>query len=292
MQIAKHIITGLFCLPCLLFTSRALAYGEYDYTPREYEQEGRIWRFWNEYIQLSNASGLQIRITDSNIESGSFIRLFREKVQVMNDGLQSVDFRWNAFVQQEQADLAGNEDLMKQMAQVQNLRQAVADTIAAAQKRCDAIADFIAAERFILAQDTIYAKLYKRARLLSLTNKTAPRLEKVKAQEQALFAKLKEHYDKSRAATALVPQLSKRATIIDEHYYSLKTLDEKIQAMKYQPLIVRIKDYLMGLACVSVILLFLNMVATKLQAIKKARELFRKQKEVFGKTGEGDYPCI
>lgn len=290
MQIARYFIAGLFFLSFLSFSSGALAQ-EYDYLSQD-ELEDRILRFRDEYTQLSNICNLQIRISDSNLESSSFTRILREKVQVMNTGLQSLDFRWNAFTQLEQVDIAENETLMQQMTQVQKLRQAVTDSIAAAQQKCNAITDFVAAERFILAQDSIYAVLYKHAKVLSLTKKTAPQLDKVQAQEQAIFEKLQESYDKSKAAVMTVPQLGKRAAVIDEHFYSLKAISEKIQAMKYQPLIMRIKDYLMGLACVSIILLFFNMLVTKLQAAKKARQMLKKQKEAFGKTTDADYPTI
>lgn len=290
MQIARYFITGLFFLSFLSFSSGALAQ-EYDYMLQD-ELEDRILRFRDEYTQLSNICNLQIRISDSNLESSSFTRILREKVQLMNTNLQSLDFRWNAFTQLEQVDIAENETLMQQMTQVQKLRQAVTDSIAAAQQKCNAITDFVAAERFILAQDSIYAVLYKDAKVLSLTKKTAPQLDKVQAQEQAIFEKLQESYDKSKAAVMIVPQLASRATVIDEHFYSLKAISEKIQAMKYQPLIMRIKDYLMGLACVSIILLFFNMLVTKLQAAKKARQMLKKQKDAFGKTTDADYPTI
>ena len=290
MRIVRYFIAGLFFLSFLSFSSGALAQ-EYDYMSQD-ELEDRILRFRDEYTQLSNICNLQIRISDSNLESSSFTRILREKVQVMNTGLQSLDFRWNAFTQLEQGDIAENEALMEQMTQVQKLRQAVTDSIAAAQQKCNAITDFVAAERFILAQDSIYAVLYKHAKVLSLTKKTAPQLDKVQAQEQAIFEKLQESYDKSKAAVMTVPQLGKRAAVIDEHFYSLKAISEKIQAMKYQPLIMRIKDYLMGLACVSIILLFFNMLVTKLQAAKKARQMLKKQKDAFDKTTDADYPTI
>lgn len=290
MQIARYFIAELFFLSFLSFSSGALAQ-EYDYMSQD-ELEYRILRFGDEYTQLSNICNLQIRISDSNLESSSFTRILREKVQVMNTSLQSLDFRWNAFTQLEQVDIAENETLMQQMTQVQKLRQAVTDSIAAAQQKCNAITDFVAAERFILAQDSIYAVLYKHAKVLSLTKKTAPQLDKVQAQEQAIFEKLQESYDKSKAAVMIVPQLGNRAAVIDEHFYSLKAISEKIQVMKYQPLIMRIKDYLMGLACVSIILLFFNMLVTKLQAAKKARQMLKKQKDAFGKSTDADYPTI
>ena len=114
MQIARFFITGLFFLSLLPFSSQALAEEEYDYLSQD-ELEDRILRFRDEYTQLSNICNLQIRISDSNLESGSFTRILREKVQVMNTGLQSLDFRWNAFTRLEQVDIAENEALINSL---------------------------------------------------------------------------------------------------------------------------------------------------------------------------------
>ena len=259
---------------------------------REEELEERIQLFMDDFTQLANACDQHIRMSESTIESGTYTHILREKLNVLNTGLQSVDYRWNAFTQLEQPDIADSEQLMELMTQVQNLRKAVADSISAQQRKCDAIADFLTAERFILAQDSVYSKLYRKAHALSKFQETALQLEKVKAQEQAVFTRLQDCYNKCKTAAAMVPQLRTRAAVLEERYYSLKTIDEKIQAMVYQPLIMRIKDYLLGVACVAVILIFLNMLITKLQAVKKARQMVKKQKEMLDKTRGGGYPTI
>ena len=62
--------------------------------------------------------------------------------------------------------------------------------------------------------------------------------------------------------------------------------------MEYKSPIERAKDYLMGVAYVAVILIFINMVTTKLQAAKKAREMLKKQKDLLNKNNNEDYPTI
>ena len=290
MQIIRTLIFSTLCLIALPLYAQSQEDEQEEFLEREEELQERIMQFMDEFNELSNASTMQIHMTESNIESGTYIHILHDKLSMLNNRLQSVGYRWNAFIQLEQPDIAESEDLMELTAQIQTLRQAIADTITSQQRKCDAIAEFLSAERFILTQDSIYAKLYKQAHALSRVEKTAPQLEKVKAREQALFAHLQDCYNKCKAAAVQVPQLRTRATVVEEHFYSLKILDEKIQAMACQSFFGQIKDHLTGLACVAVILIFLNMLITKLQAAKKARRMLKKQKEILNVTN--DYPTI
>ena len=291
MQITRFIILGILCLQALSLSAQEIEEGQLS-MEREDELEERFMEFADELNRLSHASNLQIRISESNIESGTYTRILQEKINIMSTDFQSIDYRWTALTQAEQSDIAKSKYLMELMGNVQSIKQAVADTIASQQQKCQAISDFLAAEQLILSQDSTFAKLYKQAHALSMIQKLAPKLEKVKAQEQVLFARLQTSYDKSKVATETVPQLKNRAAILDEHFYKLKTLDEKIQSMEYKPFIERIKSYLLGLACVAVILVFFNMLATKLVGIKKARQMLKKQKEMLNKTNGSEYPTI
>ena len=286
MQITKHIFFFFLCLlPCAAFCQ------ELDET-RENQLAEKITRFIDEYDQIANSPDLQIRLTERNLESSSYTSLLGTRLGSLQTSLQTLDFRWNVFSQAEQADIATSESLMDLLAQAQQIRQIAADTIAAQQNRCNAIADFLEAERAILSQDTVYKNLYGKAESLSLVKQLAPQLEKVKAEEQTLFEKLQATYNKSKAASQLIPQLTERSARLDEQFYALKALSTKIQSMEYKPLIQRVKDYLLGLACVAVILLFLNTIVTKLQAAKKAREMLKKQKDLLKKSNNEDYPTI
>ena len=126
----------------------------------------------------------------------------------------------------------------------------------------------------------------------SLVQKLAPQLEKLKAEEQVHFERIQSSYDKSKSAADLIPQLNKRAATLNEKYFKIKALSEKIQAMEYKPFVQRIKDYLLEIACVSVILMFFTMLTAKLKAAKNAREMLKKQKQLLNRTNGSDYPTI
>lgn len=287
MQIAKHI---LLCLLCLL---TCISHGQGLDMAREEKLADRILLFVEEFNQLSDDANFQIRISDANLESGSYIRLINTQIFSLNTQLQSLEYRWTAFTQAEQSDIANSEALMDLMSRVQQLDQATRDAIALQQDKCNAIADFSEAERLLNSQDTVYKALYKKAMGMSMAKQMAPQLEKVKAEELTIFEKIQTSYNKSKAAVELIPQLQSRSAALDEQYYSIKAISGKIQAMEYVPPIQRIKDYLLGLACIAMILVFINMAHTKIKAAKSAREMLKKQKELLKKSTDGtDYPTI
>lgn len=291
MQIVRYIILS-FVIFLTLSLSAQTPEDELANQQWVMEVEDRILNFMDELDQLSYASNLQIRISDANIETGSYTRMLNQKVQMVNDRLMSIDYRWNVFKQSEQDVIASDEHLMELMSQTEQLKQAIADTIESQKKKCDAVADFMAAERLISSQDSVYKVLYKKAMNYSLVQKLAPQLEKLKAEEQVHFERIQSSYDKSKSAADLIPQLNKRAATLNEKYFKIKALSEKIQAMEYKPFVQRIKDYLLEIACVSVILMFFTMLTAKLKAAKNAREMLKKQKQLLNRTNGSDYPTI
>lgn len=70
-----------------------------------------------------------------------------------------------------------------------------------------------------------------------------------------------------------------------------RNTSDKIQALEYKPWFQRIKDYLFGLAAVSMILLFVNALQSKIQMLKQTRENAKKLKQMQNKE-EDDYPSI
>lgn len=291
MQIVKYIILSLAVFLSLPLSAQI----EGDEAAAQQwaaEVENRILNFNEELNQLSMATNVQVRISDANIESGSYIRNLNQKLQLVSDRLMSIEYRWNTFTQSEQAVIANDEHLMELMAQTELLKQSLTDTIESQKKKCEAINDFVEAERLILSQDSIYKVLYNKAMKLSLVQKLTPQLEKLKAEEQVHFERIQNSFNKSKAAVDLVPQLESRATTLNEQFFKIKALSEKIQAMKYKPFVQRVKDYLLEIACVSVILMFFTMIISKLKAAKKAREMLKKQKELFNRTNGSDYPTI
>jgi hypothetical protein len=62
--------------------------------------------------------------------------------------------------------------------------------------------------------------------------------------------------------------------------------------MEYKPFIQRIKDYLIGMACVAILLLLMHLAVAKLQAARKVRKSMAQYQNMLNKNGVGDYPTI
>ena len=89
-----------------------------------------------------------------------------------------------------------------------------------------------------------------------------------------------------------VKKIAKHIGAIDDKYANLQVISKKIQGMEYKPLIQRIKDYLIGLACVAILVLLLHLAVSKLQAVRKARKALAQYQNMLNKNGGGDYPTI
>ena len=177
---------------------------------------------------------------------------------------------------------------------VEQLKQSIADSIASKKLQCNALQDFADAEVMLNGQDTVYKKLYQQAFELSLIQKMTPQLEKLKAREQALFAQLQGSYQKAQAASQVVPFLQKRMPVLDNTFANIQMVSTKIQETAYKPFIQRIKDYLIGLACIAVLLLFFSMISAKLKQAKAARQQAKQYQEMMRRNGNGigGYPTI
>lgn len=293
MQIVRYIILSfvIFLTLSLPLTAQTT---EEELANQQWvlEVENHILDFQEELNQLSNASNVQIRISENNVESGSYTRILNQKLQMVSDKLMSIEYRWNTYTQSEQTTIANDEHLMELMSQTEMLKQAIADTIESQKQRYEAIKNFLDAEKLINSQDSVYKILYKKAFNFSLIQKFAPQLDKLKAEEQVHFERIQSSYNKAKDITETVPQLSKRAAALNEEYFKIKALSEKIQAMEFKPLVQRIKDYLLEIACVSVILMFITTFTAKLKAAKKAREMLKKQKDMLSRANGSDYPTI
>ena len=166
------------------------------------------------------------------------------------------------------------------------------DSIASKKIKCQALADFVDARQLLLSQDSTYKRLYKAALHYSLVPKLATKLEKVKATEQNLAGILQASYAKAQAAKEVIPMLNKQMPVLDEKYANLQVVSKKIQEMEYKPFIQRIKDYIIGLACIAILIMAFNMVIAKIQAARKARKSMMQYQDMLKKNGGGNYPTI
>lgn len=265
-------------------------------TPEEVHQEiaARMMQYVDELNEVAIVSNMQIVFNERAPLTTLYVNTLKNKVNILDERYNSINVRWTTFTQAMQMDIADDEELMTMMSNVEQLKQSIADSIASKKTLCDAIQDFVDAEAMLAGQDTIYKKLYNKAFKLSLIQKLTPQLEKLKAREQSLFAQLQSSYQKAQQACEVVPALQKRLPVLDDTFTDIQMISTKIQEMAYKPFIQRIKDYLIGLACVAVLLLFINMLSAKLKAIKTARQQAKQYKEMMRQNGSnaGRYPTI
>ena len=113
---------------------------------------------------------------------------------------------------------------------------------------------------------------------------------KAKAEEQALFTDIQTYFDQAKGASEAFPGLKIRMKAMEKKFFELQSVSTKIQEMVYKPFIQRIKDYLLGLAAVAILLMFLNLLSAKIKTLKQAREQAKKMKEMM--DGQHNYPTI
>lgn len=290
-EIRRYILLGLLAISSWLFANAQEMTEDEQYNVQfQMEMRTQLDKLTSELKRLANDTKKQTVISDRDLRSAYNVRTMDAKAQSLDRRMQALNVRWDAFNASYLSFIVENDTLMERMTQAQLLKQALTDTIEVHRTRCQAIIDFNEAEHIILMQDTIYKKMYKQAFRLSFIQKMEPQLEKLKAQEQALFMNIQEAYDKAKTASETVPQLKSRANKLNERFYALKAQSDKIQQMKYIPLMQRFKDYLMGIACIAIIFIFINMFVTKWQSAKKLKEAAQKQAEMFNK--EHEYPTI
>ena len=257
------------------------------------EIEARLSQFSDDFQQLKLVGSISL-VPDAKLEiTKNYISVLQDRMNTYNQRYNSLSVMWTTYTQAQQMDIANDDELMTMVANIEALKQSVKDTLDAKAGMVKAISDFAAADQYIMSQVAVYKKLYKRAYQLSLLKKLAPQLEKAKAREQLVFGKLQSSYDTAKAAAELVPSLQPRMAVLDEQFVVMKSVSEKVQALAYKPLFQRVKDYIMGLAAVSIILLFVSMMMAKYKAYKGKLASMKKVNEMMNKQGKDtQYPMI
>ena len=290
--IGKLLIAILLCsvLPSAVWAQEDEMTVEEELDSTYTDIHARMVQFQGELLQLGALSRFRMDIDMEMPLTEPLLDVMGNRLKTLTIAVNSFTSRWDAYSQAQQVYIAENDSLLSKLAEVQQMKQMVTDTLASRQLQYDQLSAFAKAEVFIWSQDKIYQKLYKQAVQYSLSGKLAAKLEKVKAAEQAEFADVTKYYEQAKAAADAFPGLKIRMKGIDEKYFQLQTVSTKIQEMAYKPFIQRIKDYLMGLAAVAIVLMFLNMVRSKLKALKAAREQAQKMKDMM--NGQHNYPTI
>lgn len=273
----KWLLIALFLWTLLHSSNLYGQNGEQDLFIEEtqlLEIENRMLYFYNQLQEITNKLPLN---TAENIS--------KTKQQVL-----AIDNKWEIYCQSRQSEIANDDSLLQIVANYQQTKQDLLDSISYKAHYLDALANFDQAEQFITSQDSIYQQFYETAVKYSLLKQLAPQLEALKGKEQLLFSDLQAKYETAKGITQEFNELQPRFLEIEENFIMLKNCSDKIQAQAYKPLFQKIKDYLYGLAAVTIILMYINMIQAKIKALKQARENAKKFSQMM--KDENDYPTI
>lgn len=257
------------------------------------EINARFAQFKDDLDQLYAVGQMSLPVDGSTGVSESVLSAMDQRMRYLNQSYNALDVKWNTYYQAQQMDIANDEDLMNQVASIEELKQTVKDSLDAKTQAVESVIKFVEADKFIISKVGIYKSLYRKAYGLSLVQKLAPKLEKVKAKEQTIFTDLQTNYNQAKAACDVVPALSKRMAVLDEQFVIMKSVSEKVQALEYKPFVQRVKDYLLGLAAVAIVLMFFNSMLAKFNAYRAKVASLKKYKDLANNQGKGtNYPTI
>ena len=246
--------------------------------------------FQEELIQLNALSKFRMDIDMEMPLTEPLLDVVSERLKALTSALNSFSTRWSTYSSAQQVYIADHDSLLNRVAVIQQMQQAVTDTLASRQQQRDNLVAFSTAEKFIWGQDKAYRALYKQAVTYSMSPKLAAKLEKTKAEEQTLTADVEKYFGQAKEAATAFPGLELRMKAMENKVFELQTVSAKIQEMAYKPFIQRIKDYLMRLACVATLLMGVNLLKSKLKVLKQTREQAKKMKEMM--NGQHNYPTI
>ncbi len=223
-------------------------------------------------------------ISTTPAESMQDIKDVERKLSLLNN-------KWEAYYSAKQANIGDNEALTDLVSEYQQMCKDTQDSLSNLKNALQMMANFNKADKFIEQQLVVYQDFSKRATEYSLAPAFASKLEDLKAKEQVAFADIEKNYQLAQAAAAQNPAYAKRMTQITNHYVELKKLSDKVRTAEYKPLFSRIKNYLFGLAAVTVVLMFANMMQTKYKTYKEMKK-HAKIMEKMRRETDNEYPTI
>ncbi|MBO4341081.1 MAG: hypothetical protein J5835_06605 [Bacteroidales bacterium] len=256
------------------------------------EIQGRLSQYLDIIQRINDLCTAKLPVSPDVQCTDSYLRMIDYRLKGYGQNLKSMGIRWETYFPLHQYEISQDEDLMSCVESFELMKQEAADSLEVRMQMLKSLQSFSEAQAMIASLDSTYNRLGKQAFQLSLTPKTAPLLEKQKMKEQMLFATVQEKFDEACEAGRYGLVSTPRMEALKDSFAVLKNKSDTIQAMQYKPLIQRIKDYLIGLAAVAILLMFVNMVRQKIKAAKAMRENMKKYKESLNLNGKDDYPTI
>ena len=255
-------------------------------------QDGTASANENELYLLEVQSRLQLFLDDWQGMANDLQYCSADGLLDLEDRMGQLDAKWLLYSQAQQMDISTDDSLLEFVGNIQVARQTALDRLDTKKAELQMLNDFKDAEAFLASQEGPYQKMLQMASKLAMVKQLSPHLEKLKAKEQLLFADIQTRYDAAGKAAEAMPTLEGRMKKLEERYLALKSVSDKIQEAVYQPWIQRIKDYLLGLAAVAMILMFISMMTSKIKALKQARQQAKKLQQMMPGSTDQQYPTI
>lgn len=256
------------------------------------EIQGRLERFLDGMDQINTSCKAKLPVSPDVPVTDGYMKMLDRRLKTLEQSIKSIEVRWDNYYPLMQWDISQDEGLLGCVEHFALIKQEAYDSLNVRKSMLEALRAFSDAQSCMRSLDSTYNRLGKKAFELSLSSKTSAQLEKEKKKEALLFASVQEKFDKAREAGKYKLVTAERMEALEDEYAVLKNKSDTIQAMKYKPLIQRIKDYLIGLAAVAVLLMFANMVRSKFKAAKSMRATMKKYKDSLNLNGKDDYPTI
>lgn len=215
-----------------------------------------------------------------------------QDIEVVKKKLSQLQTRWTTYYQAKQAIIADNDSLLNLVTEYQQKQQGLSDSLNMYKAETEKVVQFNKDVNFIKGKEKEYDIMASTAEKLALVEKSAPLLDKLKNKEQVLMAEIDQRYQAASETAQNNPTLKKSMEELTNVYLEIKSNSEKIQAAEFKPFFERIKDYLLGFAAVAIILMFFNVVQSKIGAVKKLREQQKKMKDLFPQNNDPNTPTI
>lgn len=215
-----------------------------------------------------------------------------QDIEMAKKKLSQLQTRWTTYYQAKQAIIADNDSLLNLVTEYQQKQQGLSDSLDMYKAEAEKVVQFNKDAAFIKNKEKEYDTMASTAEKLALVEKSAPLLDKLKNREQVIIAEIDQRYQAASETAQNNPTLKKSMEELTNVYLEIKSNSEKIQTAEFKPFFQRIKDYLLGFAAVAIILMFFNVVQSKIGAVKKLREQQKKMKELFPQNNDPNTPTI
>ncbi|MCF0166745.1 MAG: hypothetical protein HUJ89_06275 [Bacteroidales bacterium] len=199
---------------------------------------------------------------------------------------------WDNYLDRHKGEITDDcVEINNMIADFPNLQKKLAEAIASTRAKTQAQEDILLTAKEMEGIEEEFNQMYDKALKLSLVKNLAPQLDELKVSEQLRFSEITAVYEKAKQAAVADPAWTKRFEELERKYIQVKLMSQKIEALEYKPLFERIKDYILSLGAIAMVLLFFNMIQTKLKAAKDAKKSM-KEMQKFIKKSQEDIPVI